>query len=93
MRNLEALKLKTVAQEASEQAKDMMLKALTNGTEEDKEIGHHFQQLVKLMTVDSSSLGSSLGSPLYPKSDPLPSISQVFTVKKVGSSINPDLSP
>jgi len=44
---LEEIKFKTVAQETSDWAKELLFDALTKGTEEDKEIGNHFQQLTK----------------------------------------------
>jgi len=50
---LEAIKLKTVAQEASEQAKELLFAALTKGSKEDKEIGNHFRQLTNMMRGDT----------------------------------------
>jgi len=56
---LEAIKLKTVAQEASEQATDLLFAALTKGSKEDKEIGNHFRQLTNMMRGDSWTGSSS----------------------------------
>jgi len=50
---LEAIKLKTAAQEASDQAKELLFAALTKGSEEDKEIGNHFRQLTNMMRGDN----------------------------------------
>jgi len=50
---LEGIKLKTVAQEASEQAKELLFAALTKGSKEDKEIGNHFRQLTNMMRGDN----------------------------------------
>jgi len=57
--NLEAIKLKTAAQEASDQAKELLFAALTKGSQEDKEIGNHFRQLTNMMRGDTSWRGSS----------------------------------
>merc|ERR1719317_1475947 len=54
-----AIKLKTAAQEASDQAKELLFAALTKGSQEDKEIGNHFRQLTNMMRGDTSWRGSS----------------------------------
>jgi hypothetical protein len=57
--HLEAIKFKTVAQEASDQAKELLFAALTKGTQEDKEIGNHFRQLTNMMRGDTWRRGGS----------------------------------
>jgi len=51
--HLEEIKLKTIAQEASDQAKELLLAALTKGSEEDKEIGLHFRRLTNMVRGDT----------------------------------------
>jgi len=51
--HLEEIKLKTIAQEASDQAKELLLAALTKGSEEDKEIGLHFRRLTNMVRGES----------------------------------------
>jgi len=68
--NLEAIKFKTVAQEASGQAKELLFAALTKGSQEDKEIGNHFRQLTNMLRGDtwqgdsSTALHNSLSVPV-----------------------------
>jgi len=59
--NLEAIKFKTVAQEASGQAKELLFAALTKGSQEDKEIGNHFRQLTNMLRGEPWRGGSSAG--------------------------------
>jgi len=59
--HLEAIKFKTVAQEASDQAKELLFAALTKGSQEDKEIGNHFRQLTNMLRGDPWRGGSSAG--------------------------------
>merc|ERR1719317_1127563 len=56
-----AIKLKTAAQEASDQAKELLFAALTKGSQEDKEIGNHFRQLTNMLRGDPWRGGSSAG--------------------------------
>jgi len=51
--HLEGIKLKTIAQEATDQARELLWAALTKGSEEDKEIGLHFRRLTNMVRGDT----------------------------------------
>jgi len=51
--HLEEIKLKTIAQEATDQARELLFAALTKGSQEDKEIGLHFRRLTNMVRGDT----------------------------------------